>query len=418
MSDFVKGKTYIPPSGQVISDEDVEALSNTVLSRWYTDGKRCAEFRRNLAKVCQKPYPVLTNSGSSATLVALSTFAERCDPSKRLVVTCACGFPTTVAPIYQVGKIPLYIDIDPETLTPDMNELGYVLEQYGDDVCGAILAHTLGFPFHEYLASKFLQGKWLISDCCDALGAELVYGNHLYPVGHFSDAMTLSFFPAHQITSGEGGCVLFDRQELSTIADSYVNWGRDCYCAPGQTNTCGKRFENQYESLPEGWDHKYVFSRLGYNLKMGEFEAALGNSQLSRLDEFVEARNHNYEYLLYELSDLIEDERIKTVKIENGKPSPFGFPIYDFGNAFCEENAASVLIQFLEEERKIGTRRVFGGNLTKQPGFMNLPYLQGSTLKGCDDVMNNMFWIGVQPSLTKEMLDWMVESIYDFYEPL
>jgi len=410
MKKFVAGVTVIPVSGQVIHDDDVAVLHDVVDSRWYTDSKQCAKFRRSLGKQFIKSHVVLTNSGSSASLVAMSTAVEKIErdshfPDFRYVLTTALAFPTTVAPIYQVGKIPLYVDIDPKTLTPDMDQVYEVSDKLGHKIAGAIFTHTLGFPFDESKISPLFN--FLISDGCDSIGTE--FNN--FPVGTFSNLMTLSFFPAHHITSGEGGAVLTNLPEWAAIADSYVNWGRSCYCNPGQSNTCGKRFEWETKDLPEGWDHKYIFDRLGYNLKMTEFQAALGNSQLSRIDEYVLARRENFDNYLIEL-DKYSEYIDFVVELDGGFASPFGFPIIvkDVAPFTPRE-----LIMYLEEH-KITTRRFFGGNLTRQPAFSNMPYQHAGSLIGTDYLTNNAFWIGVQPSLTDEMKAYVVQVFEDFFK--
>ena len=286
-----------------------------------------------------------------------------------------------------------------------MDQLLEIWDKLEWNIAGAIFTHMLGFPFDEQRISKLFN--FLIADCCDAVGAE--FNN--FPVGTFSQLMTLSFFPAHHITAGEGGAVLTNMESLAKIADSYVNWGRSCYCNPGQSNTCGKRFEWDTEELPEGWDHKYIFDRLGYNLKMTEFQAALGNSQLSRVDEFVLLRIHNFDYYLIELDKYSEFIEFVT-PLDGGFPSPFGFPI------IVKETSpftVTELIAYLES-RKVTTRRFFGGNLTKQPAFRNMPYQFAGSLAGTDYVANNGMWIGVQPSLTDEMKAYVVQVFEDFFK--
>jgi CDP-6-deoxy-D-xylo-4-hexulose-3-dehydrase len=407
MKPFYPGKSIIPVSGQSISDDDVAVLHEVVDSRWYTDHKYCAEFKRNLAKYCGKKHVILTNSGSSANLVAMLTALEHFDKDieKKFVVTTALAFPTTIAPIYQSGKLPIYIDINPTTFRPDNAQLFYASNELSHSIAGAILTHILGFPFHERIHNTLW--KFLISDCCDSLGATM-FDKH---VGSSADLMTLSFFPAHHITSIEGGAVLTDNDELAKIAESYVNWGRSCYCAPGQSNTCGVRFNWPDNGLlPEHWDHKYIFDRVGYNLKMTEFQAALGNSQLSRVESFVADRVVHYHYYL-EYLDIYNEFLQFIYPEENIEYSPFGFPIIVKDTAPFD---AGDLIAWLEAHR-VTTRRMFGGNITRQPGFMNLPY-KSFGLAGTDYVANNGFWIGVQPSLTTEMMDYVIEVFEDFFK--
>jgi CDP-6-deoxy-D-xylo-4-hexulose-3-dehydrase len=413
MKQFVAGKTVIPVSGQQISDQDVEVLHKVVDDRWYTDHKRCSEFRRNLGKYFNKKYVILTNSGSSASLIAMLTAIEKVEQDAKwsdfkYVITTALAFPTTVAPIYQAGKIPLYVDIDPLTLAPNIDQVQDAGDKFLSGIIGAIFTHTLGFPFRE---SKFSWlFNFLISDCCDGAGAE-VFG---VPVGSYSDLMTLSFFPAHQICSAEGGAILTNHETWKTIAESYINWGKSCYCLPGNSNSCGQRFTwDKLGDLPEGWDHKYVFDRLGYNLKMTEFQAALGNSQLSSLDEFVITRNANFHFYRHELDKYSEFLQF-IVASEDCYPSPFGFPI------IVKEDApftAQELLYYLEKH-KITTRRIFGGNIVWQPAFKNLPRMIYNNLKATDYVANNGFFIGVQPSLTDEMKFYVIDIFEDFFKGL
>jgi len=320
---FIAGKTKVPASGASLDTSDIEALTEAVLQFWYTEHKFCAKFRRGLGEYFHKNYMTLCNSGSSASLLAMSAALE-VYPYKEYVITTATNFPTTVATIYQRGQIPIYVDVDPLTLSPDLDQFIQVVSKYRDKISGMIMPHILGFPFDEQIFDEINPGFTII-DCCDAAGAQTYMGDDMTlpaPVGMLSDLMTLSFFPAHHIFAGEGGAVLTNNKDLAKIVDSYANWGRDCYCAPGQDNTCGKRFEWEWEHLPKGYDHKYTFTRLGYNMKMTEWQAALGFSQLSRLSAFCEKRMENYRYLLNNLtvfSDYLHFYR------SNEKPSPLDF---------------------------------------------------------------------------------------------
>jgi CDP-6-deoxy-D-xylo-4-hexulose-3-dehydrase len=403
--EFIPGKTKIPASGASLSSGDIESLTEAVLSLWYTEGKFCAKFGRNLSKYFKKQYTTLCNSGSSANLLAVSALSE-VFPKRDYIVTCATHFPTAIAPIYQTGHIPIYIDIDPKTLSPDFDQYLQVITKYKKNIAGVSFAHTLGFPFDERLFDELSPGFTLI-DCCDAIGAEIQFGDELFPVGMYSDAVTLSFFPAHHITTGEGGAVLCQNKEVHTMVESFANWGRDCYCAPGQDNTCGKRFEHKWRRLPDHYDHKYTFTRLGYNLKMTEFQAALGLSQLDRVSTFVEKRQNNRKYLYDNLMSYWEFLFFPYSNM--GVPSPFGFPIL----VNTKEFTADELIQYLEEH-KIATRRVFAGNITRQPGY-NLPHISFG-LPGSDRVMQDMFWVGCHPNLTQEMLDYVVEVFDAFFK--
>lgn len=406
--EFVPGTTKVPVSGAVLSPTDVSELVDAVLEFWYTEGKFCARFKRRLMDFTGKEYVTLCNSGSSATLLAMSVAAERL-PQRKYVITCATHFPTSIAPIYQTGQIPIYVDVIPETLFPDLNQVYIAHDKYENNVSSTAFAHILGFPFDDVVFNIFGSG-FRIEDCCDALGANVFQDEGLpIHVGKYSDLMTLSFFPAHHITSGEGGAVLTNSKLLHDILESFANWGRSCYCAPGQSNTCGKRFDWETEFLPASYDHKYIFDRLGYNFKMTEWQAALGNSQLSRANEFIETRRKNF---VYYCDNLPLGEELRTVRVPIwSNPSPFGFPIL----VNSVEFTATQLINYLEE-RKIATRRVFAGNITKQPGYAHLPYITVGELTGSDRVMNDMFWIGCHPQLTQPMMDYVVEVFHDFMD--
>ncbi len=397
--EFVPGKTRVPASGASLNSDDVATLTEAVLQLWYTDHKFCAKFRRGLGEYFLKNYVTLCNSGSSASLLALSAALE-VYPYRDYVITTATNFPTTVAAIYQTGQIPLYIDIDPETLSPNFEQYQKAINDYKGKISGVILSHTLGFPFDEQKFDEICPG-FFIADCCDAVGAYLSDGES---VGTYSDLMTLSFFPAHHIMAAEGGAVLTNNKELKTVVDSFASWGRCCWCAPGQDNTCGKRFDWDWDKLPKGYDHKYTFCRLGYNMKMTEWQAALGFSQLSRVSTFVENRKQNYVYLKNNL--LVYSEFLNINISVRGEPSPFGFPIVVDTDKFT----AQELIAYLEE-RKVSTRRIFSGNIIKQPGFSKLPNKRFD-LTGSDKLMEDGFWIGCHPALTKEMLDYVV-SVFD-----
>jgi CDP-6-deoxy-D-xylo-4-hexulose-3-dehydrase len=379
---FIPGKSKVPASGASLSSDDIESLTEAVLSFWYTEGKFCKRFSNALSGKFIQTNVTLCNSGSSA-------------------------FPTAIAPIYQTGHIPIYVDIDPRTLSPDFEQYQNIVEKYKDKIAGVSFVHTLGFPFDEQAFDEISPGFTII-DCCDAMGAEILVGDDWLPVGTFSDVVTLSFFPAHHIFTGEGGAVLSSNDHVSKIVDSFANWGRDCYCAPGQDNTCGKRFDHSFRRLPDHYDHKYTFTRLGYNLKMTEFQAALGFSQLDRLSTFVEKRKKNYEYLFKNLY-VYNDDLLFLRRWEGGTASPFGFPILVNTSAFTTEE----LIQYLEEH-KVSTRRVFAGNITRQPGY-NLPSITMG-LSGSNKVMEQMFWIGVSPNITKQMLDYVIEVFDAFFK--
>lgn len=413
---FIPGKSWIPVSGAVITDEDKEILHEVVEKGWYTEGRYCNFFEEGLKTLSSKRFVRLVNSGSSASLIAMTAALRLFRDNygiKNFVVTCACGFPTTVFPIIQNNAIPIFVDINPYTLQPDYQQITDIFIKKREKIVGSIFTHTLGFPYDEELVSCFFRDnkeRFLISDCCDALGSyeKRSFANEYMPVGYYADISTHSFFPAHHITSAEGGAVVTNNPELDELARCYSNWGRSCYCKPGQSNTCGKRFswEDRGE-LPEGWDHKYIFSEVGYNLKMTEFQGALGYSQSLRLGDMNIQRRHNYTYLLNHLYDAREFFHF----IECGfNVAPFGFPLLRLDDAPFTTN------EFVEhlENHKIRTRRLFGGNLTKQPAFKKYPSLAPFPLPGSDKVMNDMIWIGCHPALTYEMLDYVIEIIHEF----
>lgn len=400
---FVRGVSPVPASGAVLYPKDIADVTDALLEFWYTDWKQCAKFRSELCKVTNKKFCVLTNSGSSASLLAQAAMAK-INQLNKYVVTTALGFPTTVYPIWQVGREPIFIDMDFKTLSPSIDEFREI-DRNMFSVAGMVFAHTLGFPFNEH-DFFFAKGKedFVIHDCCDALSARFA-GIH---VGSFADIITFSFFPAHHITSGEGGAVLTDSEDIYRELSRLANWGRDCDCVPGVSNSCGERFSKKFRSLPEGYDHKYIFSSLGYNFKMTEFQAALGYAQLRHLDYFAERRRINYKYLKDELSDIEHFDFVE--EIENSDPSPFGFPIIVNSQS---PFSAKELIAHLESN-KIATRRFFGGNLTRQPFIKDLPYIRSTNLTQSDHLMSNAFWIGCWPGLTSEHLDFVLDIIYDF----
>jgi CDP-4-dehydro-6-deoxyglucose reductase, E1 len=409
--EFIPGVTQIPVSGAIVSDEDILSVIDTALDKWFTEGKKCAVFAKKLSEFFDKPYCLLTNSGSSASLVAMTVMARKAKKS-RFVLTSALAFPTTIAPIYQNNLIPFFVDVNIKDLSPDLNQVEEVLNS--TDIAGAIFTHTLGFPYKENkLYELFGDEKFIISDGCDAFGANVpvIHDDYVsyYPVGTFSDALTLSFFPAHQIfSSGEGGAVLFSNKEDYEVGRSLISWGRACRCKPGQDNVCGKRFSYTNQgTLPDGYDHKYIFERLGYNLKMIELQAAMGITQLNVVDEFIQKRKDNVVKLLHALSDSKYLKFINIIYLNSS--SPFGFPI------FVKQDApfsANELISYLESV-KIRTRRFFAGNIIRQPGFHSYPRMN-KDLSTTDYIMNNGLWIGCYPGITDEMIDYMADKIKEF----
>ena len=406
---FVAGVTPVPVSGKVFDAEDMQYLVDSGLDFWLTAGRFARDFEREFARAFGTRSATMVNSGSSANLVALSALTsptlgdERLQPGDE-VITVAAGFPTTVNPILQNELVPVFIDVTLPTLGPDVSQLEAALS---DRTRAIMIAHTLGNPFDLASVSAFAKRHdlWLVEDCCDALGA--TYDGR--PVGTFGDVATVSFYPAHHITTGEGGAVMTGSPSLRTLIESFRDWGRDCWCEPGKDNTCGKRFCWQLGKLPYGYDHKYTYSHVGYNLKATDMQAAVGLSQLKKLPEFVAARRRNFATLHAGLSEC-RDVLLLPEAEPNSEPSWFGFPIVVREGAPFTRNQ---LVQHLES-RLIATRLVFAGNLTRQPAYEGRRYRTVGDLSQSDRVMNDAFWVGVYPGLTPPMLDYMVESIRDF----
>jgi CDP-6-deoxy-D-xylo-4-hexulose-3-dehydrase len=402
---FIKGTSEVPVSGGKLSYFDIVNIVDAALDGWVTEGIWADRFRKELSEYTGSKHVVLCNSGSSADLLALGAIKEKYNLDGGIVVTSALAFPTTVASIIQAGFIPCFVDINIETLNPYPEVIENAIKSR--KAKGVVLAHTLGFPYDiEYLkALCHLHGCFLIQDMCDALGAKTNEGKQL---GEFGDISTLSFFPAHQITTGEGGAVLTNDGQLFDIVRSLANWGRDCWCKPGDDNTCGKRFEQKFYKLPEGYDHKYVTSRIGYNMKMTELQAALGMSQMSKIKKIVYLRRLNYTYLKTNLQALPLFNNVFELFRNPILSSPFGFPIMvKHWMADREE-----VIDFLEF-RNIKTRPIFSGNITKQPMMEHIPYDQIGDLHNCDRIMEDAFWIGCHPELAQEQLDYVIESFAD-----
>ncbi len=406
-SDFVAGETPIPPSGKVLGAAEITALVDASLDGWLTTGRFNDKFEKNLASFLGQRHVLTTNSGSSANLVALSALTSPKLGDRRLlpgdeIITVAAGFPTTVNPILLYGMVPVFVDIDPKTYNIDVAGLRAAVT---DKTRAIMLAHTLGNPFDLDAVTRIASENklWLIEDCCDALGS--TYDGRL--VGSDGDIGTLSFYPAHHITMGEGGAVFTASSRLDRIMESIRDWGRDCYCDPGDENTCKQRFDWQLGDLPHGYDHKYIYSHLGFNLKITDMQAAVADAQLQRLPAFIEARRKNFLFLLDGLKDL-EDHLVLPAATPKSDPAWFGLPLS------VRENCRPELINFLDS-RKIGTRLLFGGNLTKQPYFEGRDYRIQDDLKNTDLVMERAFWIGVYPGLQRPMLEYMIESLHDFF---
>ncbi len=409
--EFVPGSSVVPVSGKVIDAADMSAVVDSALDGWFTTGRWAKDFERKLARFFGLRSASLVNSGSSANLVALSALTSPKLGDRQLkpgdeVITVAAGFPTTVNPILQNRLVPVFIDVTLPTYELDVS----MLEAARSEKTRAIMvAHTLGNVFNLEAVSAFCKkhNLWLVEDCCDALGSTFKGQK----VGTFGDIATVSFYPAHHITMGEGGAVLTDKPALQVLIDSFRDWGRDCWCEPGVDNTCGKRFDWQLGTLPCGYDHKYTYSHVGYNLKATDMQAALGVSQIEKLPHFIERRKENFAYLMQVLKPL-ESYLQLPVAGENCDPSWFGFPIgVKAGAPFTRDQMTKAL-----DAQKIGTRLVFAGNLTRQPAYQGCEFRVVGDLKNTDYVMNHVFWIGVFPGLTEPMLDFIAKTMTEFVE--
>jgi CDP-4-dehydro-6-deoxyglucose reductase, E1 len=403
------GTDYIPVSGKVISKEDLMAGMEAVADGWLTAGRFSEQLEKDLAKYFGVRKALLVNSGSSANLLAFATLTsptlgERQIKSGDEIITVAAGFPTTVAPIVQHGCIPVFLDVEIPTYNIDISKIEDAITSKTKAI---MIAHTLGNPFNLQAISRVAKKNnlWLIEDNCDALGSE--YSGK--KTGSFGDIATLSFYPAHHITMGEGGAVLINNLKLKSIADSIRDWGRDCWCNPGTDNTCGKRFDWQLGELPKGYDHKYIYSHLGYNFKVTDMQAAIGLSQLKRVDQFIAKRQENYK-TLYDVLKPFEEQFILHEATPDSNPSWFGFLI-----SLRDDNTElrHRLTKYLEE-KKIGTRLLFAGNIIRQPAFKNVNYRVVGELKNTDFVMNNSFWLGVWPGLNKEHYNYISDVLKAF----
>jgi CDP-6-deoxy-D-xylo-4-hexulose-3-dehydrase len=406
---FVEGSSVVPVSGKVIDAADMSAVVDSALDGWFTTGRWAKEFERKLARFVGVRSASLVNSGSSANLVALSALTSPKLGARQLkpgdeVITVAAGFPTTVNPILQNRLVPVFVDVVLPTYEIDVTKLE---EARSEKTRAVMIAHTLGNVFNLDAVTAFCRkyNLWLVEDCCDALGS--TYKGR--KVGTFGDIATVSFYPAHHITMGEGGAVMTDKPALQVLIDSFRDWGRDCWCEPGVDNTCGKRFDWQLGTLPCGYDHKYTYSHVGYNLKATDMQAALGVSQIDKLPEFIEKRKANFAYLKSALEPLAEYLQLP-VAGEGSDPSWFGFPIgVKAGAPFTRDQLTKAL-----EAQKIGTRLLFAGNLLRQPAYEGWEYRVVGEMTNTDYVMNHVFWIGVFPGLTTAMLDFIVKTATDF----
>jgi len=407
---FEPGKSIVPPSGKVIGATELQYMVDASLDGWLTTGRFNDQFEKELANFIGVKNLITVNSGSSANLVAFATLTspklgDRAIKKGDEVIGVAAGFPTTVNPVVQFGAIPVFVDVDLKTHNVNADLIEAAITPKTKAI---MLAHTLGNPYNlkkvKELSDKY--NLWLIEDCCDALGAEYE-GQH---VGTFGDIATCSFYPAHHITMGEGGAVFSNNSELMTIAESFRDWGRDCYCKPGCDDTCGKRFDQQLGSLPQGYDHKYTYSHLGYNLKISDMQAACGLAQLKRLPEFIKKRNSNFSYLSNRLSTLTDFIEL-TMPTENSTPSWFGFPI----TVKSDSGVNRVDLTKYLDQNKIGTRLLFAGNLTKQPYFSDIEYRIVGDLINTDITMNQTLWLGIYPGLGEAQLDYIAEKLEDFF---
>ena len=402
---FVPGKTVVPVSGKIFDHDEMEHLISASLDFWLTSGRFDSAFCRALEEFLSVKFVLTANSGSSANLLAVSALrsghlGERALQDGDEVITAAAGFPTTVNPILQNNLVPVFVDVNPGTYAPDVEQLRRAVSEKTKAV---IFAHTLGNPFEAGKVRKICDdaGMYMIEDCCDALGSEHASRR----AGGFGDMSTFSFYPAHQITTGEGGAVATSDPVLKRAVESLRDWGRDCFCAPGVNNTCGKRFGWQLGQLPRGYDHKYTYSSLGYNLKMTDMQAAVGLAQMSKLDGFVEARRRNFEFLRGRLARL-DRQLVLPSATPGSNPSWFGFPV--------TTGARDELAAFLKS-RLIDTRPVFAGNITKQPYFAGRRYRTAGTLDNTDAIMRGSLWVGVFPGLDEQMLEYVAAAFDDFF---
>ena len=410
-NDFIENISNIPVSGKCIGKEELKNMVEASLDGWLTTGRFNDEFQKKLSAFLGVKCLLTVNSGSSANLVAFSTLTssklkERAIKKGDEIITVAASFPTTVNPIIQFGAIPVFLDIKIPTYNIDEN---LIEESITSKTKAIMIAHTLGNPFNvkkiKEICDKY--NLWLIEDTCDALGSK--YNNQL--VGTFGDLATLSFYPAHHITMGEGGAVFTNSIKLKRIAESFRDWGRDCYCEPGKDNTCNKRFDWQLGDLPYGYDHKYTYSHMGYNLKITDMQAACGLAQVDKIENFITIRKNNYDFLYKNLNDL-QEFIILPESEKNSEPSWFGFPISLRKNNKFNRND---LLKYLNSN-KIGTRLLFSGNLIKQPYMKDVLFKAHSNLKNTDFVMENTFWIGVYPGLSKDHLSYTIEKLKFFFK--
>ena len=406
---FIPGKTTIPPTGKVIGDLELQNMVEASLDGWLTAGRFNKDFEKKLAKFIGIKQLITVNSGSSANLIAFTSLTspklkEKAIKPSDEVITVAAGFPTTINPIVQFGAVPVFVDVKIPTYNIDENAIE---EAITPKTKAIMIAHTLGNPFNLKVVKSICEKNnlWLIEDSCDALGS--TYEGKM--VGTFGDIATLSFYPAHHITMGEGGAVFTNSPKLKMIAQSFRDWGRDCYCEPGKENTCGKRFDWKLGDLPKGYDHKYIYSHAGYNMKITDMQAACGLAQLNRVNKFINSRKKNFKYI-YDSLKSHEEFLILPKATENSDPSWFGFPITIRNNPSITRTD---LLRHLDK-KKIGFRLLFSGNVTKQPYMIEKKFRIVGNLNNTSNIMNNTFWIGVYPGLTHQELDFVVDEIKSF----
>lgn len=406
---FERGKTRIPYSGRVFDENELISLIDASLDFWLTAGRFSKDFEDKFTKLLGVDHCLLTNSGSSANLLAISALTSPALGERRLkpgdeVITVACAFPTTVNPIVQNNLVPVFVDIEPETYNIIADRIEPALSKKTKAI---FLAHTLGNPFDLSRVIRIAQkhNLWVIEDACDALGSKY---NGRY-VGTFGDIATFSFYPAHHITMGEGGAVVTSNSQLKKIIESFRDWGRDCWCGSGEDNTCKRRFGWQLGELPFGYDHKYIYSHIGYNLKITDMQAAVGVAQLKKLPGFIETRRRNWEILRKGLEEYGE-YFILPRAAKNSEPSWFGFLLTRREHApFSRDEIIAYL-----EKNNIATRMLFSGNITRHPSFGEVKYRIYGGLKNTDNIMRNTFWIGVYPGLSRDMIDFILDIFHNF----
>jgi len=410
-NDFVPGETLIPPSGKLIGYEEIRNMVQASIDGWLTTGRFNSEFQEKLSSFLKVKHLITINSGSSANLVAFSSLTSHLHKDRAIkpgdeVISVAAGFPTTVNPIFQNGAVPVFVDIKLPTYNIDET---LIEEAITSKTKAVMLAHTLGNPFNVKKVLEICKkyNLWLIEDNCDALGSK--YNNQF--TGTFGDAATLSFYPAHHITMGEGGAIFTNNSRIKRVVESFRDWGRDCYCEPGKENTCNKRFEWQLGKLPLGYDHKYIYSHIGFNMKITDMQAACGLGQLKNLENFIQKRKTNVNFLKKNLEDLQDEILLPEAEI-NSDPSWFGFPI----TLKKESKFKRTDIIRKLTENKIGTRLLFAGNITKQPAYVAKNFKVHGSLETTDMIMANTFWVGIQPAIGEEELSYVAKILKEFFK--